>query len=252
MSKTRKNNSGLLKSDKKHYSFRLSEHLMDELKNYAELKGNTVTEIITESIEDRLNGKVLSKYESDNLIPVYLSEAIAIKAEKEGKDLNESIDEILGYIKWNNHLDVWNGSTYCYNTEHQHRGLGSIKVNGETKYVRIITDIHENNLKNTNKNYLNFKEMLNIKPNLIIAYIIPKSVAIRDIVESKNYDLLIMYPELHDKTLNYNQDTEFISLQGKLKNYLTKNKKDLNKIKDEIRKEIKEEIIGNLRKDIIT
>jgi hypothetical protein len=178
--------------DKKEgYSFRFNKRLMDNVKSYAELKGVTTTDIITTFIENQLNTVVAIREELNEPVAVY-------------KD-NGKRDVFIGYVKWNNFLDRWNGLTYCYDNDFTiHKGISQIISKDKKEYV-LIEDRQDSLVRITGENDLLYikddshEDIRKGTPTNYIGVVIPEKEAIKEILKAGYVDFLVMFPELKDK-----------------------------------------------------
>lgn len=178
------------KLDKKtNYTFRLNDRLMDNLKSYAELKGMSLTDTITNAIKKELESKILLREELNEPVPVYT-------------DINKT--EFLGYVNWNNYLDVWNGETYCYeNSNFSHKGISRIILNNKNEYVRIelYEDVEKAIKEKSLKAYFDIilENIRDGSPKEYIGVIMSEKEVIKEIMKAGHADFLLMFPELKDK-----------------------------------------------------
>jgi len=174
----------LPKSDKTEvYSFRTTEKMMTNLKNYAKAINTTLPNAINKVLEDNFKGKTLTREINQNIrIPVHkqLTSQEIEKLNSTEKAWFNNPKYIRHENKWfeiclkiiayyNNYLDVWKEDTYKSDNEKlKHEGLYIYKVIDRINYIKI-------------NQYLDYE---------YFAYIISKKEAVELAEKSNNMKLI--------------------------------------------------------------
>ena len=179
--------------ERKNYTFRLNERLMENIRNYSELTGNTITDTVNKGLNKILENKILIREEQEKPVPVYT---------------NDKKEQFLGYVNYNNYLDVWNGETYCYDNRFiDHRGLSKIILEDKEEYILIKSEITNNSEFKYDKPEMRMDFIARLRqgldiPAYTIGITITEDQAIKEILKTNNFDLLVIYPELKKELKN--------------------------------------------------
>jgi|GEM_PF-3571689 len=172
------------KSDKtKKYTFRTTPKLFNDLKNYANAKNTTIPTIINEYFEELLKDKTLSREENTNFtIPFYalshVDDQIAESSKLFKKHENKWYQH-MGYVFYNNCLDVWKDDTYkSDNPDMKHEGLAILRE----------TIPQNDSLKTSEMVY--FVKIEHKLDDSIFSYVIEGNFALNLAEKVKNYILI--------------------------------------------------------------
>jgi hypothetical protein len=170
----------LPKSDKKPYSIRLSESLMEDVQEYSGLMNMGKGEFINSCLSQYLKGKTLFRKDINFKFTVFSNgEETKIKAmknigysveseERKIKQLKVAGFEAIQAIKLNNELDMWENGTYKSQSQakHYHEGLLICGVIENPVFWYVLWSIETNNLKwedNRISQYIKINQLKRIK-----------------------------------------------------------------------------------------
>jgi len=170
------------KSDKTaRYTFRTAPKLLKDLKNYANAKNTTIPTLINDYFEELLKGRTLTREQNTNFtIPFYALSSIEHEEETEDFKMHGGRwFEKMGYVFFNNCLDVWEDDTYkSSNPEMKHEGLAILKQT-----------VHKDNSLETAE-LVFFVKIEQYLDDTVFAYTIWEDVALNLAEQAKNYILI--------------------------------------------------------------
>lgn len=188
-------------------NFKIEPNLLEHYKSYCKEKHIIQAELTEKAMKEAIRSKVVQRKEFDIKIPVLKNYETMVadqlnklaenhleipdiqknRLKKVSKDMQK---EILGYVNFNNYLDVWNDESYCYKNQiTEHKGI-SILETFTAKYPVTIKISFPSDIK-----YTFFKLAVQHHSTDVLTSIISFDEAIEEIEISKNMEIYKKFPD---------------------------------------------------------